>query len=103
MQQDELSAAIERIRALEAENAALVESNRKQANARLMCKVSTKGGVSVYGLQRFPVTFYAEQWARLADFMPTIVAFCQDNAASLTIKGTARIEPDAEPAQTGAE
>ena len=41
----------------------------------LMCKVSEKGAVSVYGLQRMPVTLYAAQWERLAPFIPTLLAF----------------------------
>jgi hypothetical protein len=48
--------------------------------------VGAKGGVSVYGLGRFPVTLYREQWERLAASMPEILAFIQANAARLKVK-----------------
>jgi hypothetical protein len=50
-------------------------------------KVSEKGGVSVYGLGRFPVTLYKEQWARLLDMADEIRAFIRENEASLKTKG----------------
>lgn len=53
----------------------------------LKCKVSTKGGVSVYGLNaKWPVTLYGEQWKRLADFMPNVIAFASANGDKLTTK-----------------
>jgi hypothetical protein len=45
----------------------------------LRCKIGPRGGVSVYGLQRYPVTLYANQWQRLGDFMPDIMRFINDN------------------------
>ena len=45
----------------------------------MRCKVGQKGGVCVYGLNRQPVTLYAEQWKRLADYIPTVIAFIKDN------------------------
>ena len=45
----------------------------------LSCKQSEKGGVSVYGLQRMPVTLYAEQWERLLGFADTIREFIKDH------------------------
>jgi len=53
----------------------------------LYCKVSEKGGVSVYGLQRMPVTLYVEQWERLLAFADEIRQFLKDNDASLKRKG----------------
>ena len=53
----------------------------------LYCKVSEKGGVSVYGLQRMPVTLYVEQWERLLDFGDEIRKFLKENDASLKRKG----------------
>jgi hypothetical protein len=43
----------------------------------LFCKIGEKGAVSVYGLNspRFPVTLYAAQWERLAEFIPSVLAF----------------------------
>jgi len=50
-------------------------------------KVSEKGGVSVYGLGRFPVTLYYEQWIRLLDHAEQIRQFMEDNKAQLKMKG----------------
>lgn len=52
----------------------------------LYCKVSEKGAVSVYGLQRMPVTLYVEQWERLLNFGDEIRAFLKDNDARLKRK-----------------
>lgn len=52
----------------------------------LYCKVSEKGAVSVYGLQRMPVTLYVEQWERLLDFADDVRNFLKDNASSLKRK-----------------
>ena len=62
----------------------------KKAEARdrrsLYCKVSAKGAVSVYGLQRMPVTLYAEQWERLLDFGDVVREFIKENDAQLNRK-----------------
>jgi len=52
----------------------------------LYCKVSEKGAVSVYGLQRMPVTLYMEQWERLLDFGDEVRVFVKDNADRLKRK-----------------
>ena len=52
----------------------------------LQCKVSQKGAVSVYGLQRMPVTLYAEQWERLLDFGDVIREFIKVNDTELNRK-----------------
>ena len=49
-------------------------------------KVSEKGGVSVYGLGRFPVTLYKEQWTRLLDVADDIRTFIKDNDGKLKAK-----------------
>jgi len=67
---------------LRAENAAL-KSREKRGTS---LKVSEKGGVSVYGLGRFPVTLYKEQWARLLDMTDEIRSFIRDNEARLKTK-----------------
>ena len=46
-----------------------------KSNGSLSCKVSQKGAVSVYGLQRMPVTLYAEQWERLLAFAEQVKGF----------------------------
>ena len=50
------------------------------------CKVSDKGGVSVYGLGRFPVTLYGEQWTRLFEHMDAIKAFIEAHKGELRTK-----------------
>lgn len=55
---------------------------------QLYCKVSEKGGVSLYGLQRMPVTLYVEQWERLLDFGDDVRSFLKENDAKLKRKGT---------------
>jgi len=67
---------------LKAENEALKGREAKG----LSLKVSAKGAVSVYGLGRFPVTLYKEQWARLLDMTDAIRAFIRDNDAQLKTK-----------------
>jgi len=53
----------------------------------LYCKVSQKGAISVYGLQRMPVTLYVEQWERLLDFGQEIREFAKLHNADLKRKG----------------
>jgi len=50
-------------------------------------KVSEKGGLSVYGLGRFPVTLYKEQWAKLLDMADEIRTFIKENESKLKTKG----------------
>jgi len=52
-------------------------------------KVSEKGGMSVYGLGRFPVTLYYEQWMRLLDHAEQIREFLDANKSRLKLKDTA--------------
>ena len=73
MSVEDLQAELEKLRQ---ENARL-----KQRNTYL--KVSDKGAVSLYGLGRFPVTLYAEQWEAVLDMTADIRAFLADNAAKL--------------------
>ena len=75
---------------LRAELARLKEENAKLKNDRsrgLSLRVSEKGGVSVYGLGRFPVTLYKEQWTKLLDMADEIRAFLKENDARLKSKG----------------
>ncbi len=65
------------------------ETLKAQAKARpgsLALKVSEKGAVSVYGLGRFPVTLYQEQWAKLLDGVDDIRAFIKANESQLKKK-----------------
>ena len=70
---------------LEAENQALKQQvGRKPGELRL--KVSEKGGLSIYGLGRFPVTLYKEQWTRLLDQADEIREFLKANDQQLKAK-----------------
>ena len=70
---------------LEAENQALKQQvERKPGDLRL--KVSEKGGLSIYGLGRFPVTLYKEQWTRLLDYADEIREFLKANDQQLKAK-----------------
>lgn len=76
---EDLAAELEK---LKAENASL----KKTRNAGITFKVSEKGAVSVYGLGRFPVTLYKEQWDRLIASSDQLKAFIADNIERLKIK-----------------
>ena len=76
---EELQAEIERLRA---ENEALKKPVRGQLNMR----VSEKGALSVYGLGRFPVTLYREQWEKLLVAADRIQEFIKDNDTLLKKK-----------------
>jgi hypothetical protein len=55
-------------------------------SGRMDFKIGEKGGVSVYGLGRFPVTLYYEQWIRLLDSADALRAFLDQNKAKLKLK-----------------
>jgi hypothetical protein len=76
---DDQQAEIERLRA---EN----ERLKRTRNAKLAMKVSEKGALSVYGMGRFPVTLYKEQWLRLLAMAEDIKAFIEANNHSLKSK-----------------
>jgi hypothetical protein len=76
---EDLKAELER---LKAEN----EQLKSQRARAVSLKVSEKGGVSVYGLGRFPVTLYKEQWAKLLDMAEEIRAFIKENDSKLKAK-----------------
>jgi hypothetical protein len=76
MAEEDLKAELER---LKAEN----ERLKSRSTRGVTLKVSEKGGVSVYGLGRFPVTLYKEQWVRVLDMAEDIRAFIKENDAKL--------------------
>ena len=77
--EEELKSEIEKLRA---ENAAL----KKPAAGRVYLKVSEKGGLSVYGMGRFPITLYREQWEKLLAMADEIKTFIRDNDQALKKK-----------------
>ena len=79
MSDETLEAELERLRA---ENEAL----KSRGPRGVSLKVSEKGGVSVYGLGRFPVTLYKEQWAKLLDMADDIRGFMREHEAELKAK-----------------
>ena len=81
MSDDDLRAELER---LKREN----ESLKKGAAKGVSLKVSEKGGLSVYGLGRFPITLYKEQWAKLLDLSDDIRAFLKAHDSELKTKGS---------------
>jgi hypothetical protein len=78
--------AEQKLARLEAENRTLREQVEQRKPGQLRLKVSEKGGLSVYGLGRFPVTLYKEQWIRLLDHTDEIKTFLKDNDQLLKAK-----------------
>ena len=67
--------------------AAQLKTSPKSNGGSLSCKVSAKGAVSVYGLQRMPVTLYAEQWERLLAFAEEVKRFIAGHPALARKRG----------------
>ena len=80
MPEEDLKAELERLRN---ENASL----KRGAATGIRMKVSEKGAVSIYGMGRFPVTLYKEQWLKLLDMSAEIRSFIAENNARLKTKG----------------
>jgi hypothetical protein len=76
---EDIQAELARLRA---ENDAL----KQKRNTAVSMKVSEKGGVSVYGLGRFPVTLYQEQWTKLLAMADDIKTFIEENRSKLKTK-----------------
>ncbi|MGH9699701.1 MAG: hypothetical protein ACRD5R_14620 [Candidatus Acidiferrales bacterium] len=66
--------------------AELEKQSASKKSGSLEFRVGGKGGVSVYGLGRFPVTLYYEQWVRLLDVADSLRAFLEENKSSLKLK-----------------
>jgi hypothetical protein len=79
MSDDDMKAELERLRA---EN----ERLKQRSSRAISLKVSEKGGVSLYGLGRFPVTLYKEQWAKILEMADDIRAFIKENEGKLKAK-----------------
>jgi hypothetical protein len=79
MNDEDTKAELERLRA---EN----ERLKGQQTRGVSLKVSKKGGVSVYGMGRFPISLYKEQWLRLLDMADEIRTFIRENESALKAK-----------------
>ena len=79
MSDEDMKTELERLRM---ENTSLKQGAAKGVSM----KVSEKGGLSVYGLGRFPITLYKEQWVKLLDLSEQIRAFLLANDAQLKTK-----------------
>lgn len=82
MSDEDLKAELDRLRK---EN----ESLKKGAAKGISMKVSEKGGLSIYGLGRFPITLYKEQWTKLLDLSDEIRSFLAAHDAELKTKAPA--------------
>jgi hypothetical protein len=80
MSPEEMKTELERLRN---ENSSL----KKGAATGITMKVSVKGGLSVYGMGKFPITLYKEQWLKLMDMSDAIRSFIAANDAALKTKG----------------
>ena len=76
---EDMKAELERLRE---ENAAL----KKGGPRGISMKVSEKGGLSIYGLGRFPVTLYKEQWTKLLELQDEIKKFLREHDSELKTK-----------------
>ena len=86
MSPEQAQELLQRLNVLEAENANLKEAQKRNG---LKMKVSQKGAISVYGMGRFPVTLYADQWRRIDQELiqsGSLDEFIEENHGSLTFK-----------------
>ena len=81
MADENILAELER---LKLENESLKQKQKR--NSAISMKVSEKGAVSVYGLGRFPVTLYQEQWVKLLSLSDDIKQFIEETRAQLKVK-----------------
>jgi hypothetical protein len=79
MAEEDIQTELARLRA---ENEAL----KQRRTSSVSIKVSEKGAVSVYGLGRFPVTLYQEQWQKLLALSDEIKSFIEENRSKLKVK-----------------
>jgi hypothetical protein len=86
MKKDEILAKLAAGEISTAEASKLLDQSERDKRGSLYCKVSQKGAISVYGLQRMPVTLYVEQWERLLNFADEIREFMRENDGDLKRK-----------------
>ena len=86
MKKEEILAKLAATEITAEEASKLLDEAEQAKRASLYCKVSQKGAISIYGLQRMPVTLYVEQWERLLNFTDEIRQFAKQNDKDLTRK-----------------
>lgn|SRR3990172_2468513 len=86
MKREEILAKVAASEITPDEAAKLLDDLDRQKRGTLYCKVSQKGGMSLYGLQRMPVTLYVEQWERLLDFADEISKFIKEHDGEMKRK-----------------
>ncbi len=86
MTRDEILAQLAEGKISPEEAGRLLDEADKSRRGTLYCKVSAKGAVSLYGLQRMPVTLYVEQWQRLLDFGDELRKFLKEHDSELKRK-----------------
>ncbi len=86
MQRDEILVKLAEGEISTEEASKLLDEADQRKRGTLYCKVSQKGALSVYGLQRMPVTLYVEQWERLLDFSNEIRKFIKEHDSELKRK-----------------
>lgn len=88
MNPEQIAALQAQLAAIKAENAKLKADKAAKLQARgLSYKISEKGGLSVYGMGRWPVTLYREQWERLFAHVEELKSFMAANESRLKAKG----------------
>lgn len=87
MKKDEILAKLAAGEISAEEASKLLDQAETENRGSLYCKVSQKGAVSVYGLQRMPVTLYLEQWERLLNFGDELRKFLEEHGSELKRKG----------------
>ena len=86
MKKDEILAQLAAGQITAEQASRLLDEAQSERRGSLYCKVSPKGAISVYGLQRMPVTLYVEQWQRLLDFAEDIRRFIVEHDSQLKRK-----------------
>ena len=84
--EEELRRQLEEMKRQKEEAEAQLAAEKAKQTRAVYLKVSEKGGASLYGIRRFPVTFYVEEWNRILDMEPEIRAFLKAHEGELTTK-----------------
>jgi hypothetical protein len=84
--EEDLRKQLEEMKRQKEEAEAQLAAEKAKQTRAVYLKVSEKGGASLYGIRRFPVTFYVEEWNRILDMEPEIRSFLKAHEDELTTK-----------------